>query len=232
MTSSLLSGALFAGNTPSAIKFEEGEQFNASLSRLNYSRIFVEGESIVKVSFPENAFIVEKTKPEDDDPDGSVYLKPLANIPLTVFFTTNENHHFALTIKPSDELGKSVKFVSKGLKGFDYAQSKEVEKYKTNDAMTSIIEGKTPDGFKEIKTIPGSFNLHKNLRLTLVKQYRGKDSSAYVYRVENISNNSVELEPSLFENNKLLSLELSEKNLAPKQAGYLYGFYRDGQGIG
>ncbi|RUQ96649.1 type-F conjugative transfer system secretin TraK [Legionella septentrionalis] len=222
----LFSNALFAGSQPSEIKFEEGEQLNASLSKLNFNRIFVEGERIVKVSYPEHTFIVDKTETEDEL-DGSVYIKPLVDFELTVFFTTDEDHHFSLTVKPNETLGETLKLVRKGQKGYDYAQSKQNEQYRTDDAMTSLMEGKIPDGFSEIKIKPSSFYFHKSLKLTLLKQYRGNGSSAYIYRVENKSKEFVELTPSLFENNKLLSLELSEKSLPPKQMAYLYGFYRD-----
>lgn len=230
--STLLSTTVYAGNTASTFKFEEGERFTLSLSSLNFNRIDVEGERITKVSFPEHSFIVEQSKEVQDDLDGAVVLKPLAHIPLTVFFTTNRNNHFSVTISPSEDLGKTINFVSKKLKGFDYAQAKEKGQYQTSDLMTSLIEGAAPDGYQEITIKPTTFTLHKHLKVTLTKQYQGQGTSGYVYRIENQSKNAMELTPALFEHPKLVTMELSEKVLQPKQSAYFYGIYREQSNIG
>ncbi|KTC67800.1 type-F conjugative transfer system secretin TraK [Legionella bozemanae] len=232
MLSSLLSTSLHAGNTAATLKFEEGERFALSLSSLNFNRIDVEGERIVKVSFPEHSFIVEQSFDAEDDLDGAVILKPLAHIPLTVYFTTNLNHHFSATISPTEDLGKTIKLVSKKLKGFDYAKAQEQSQYQHSDLMTALMEGTQPSGFQEVGIKPTTFRLHKQLKVTLVKQYRGKESSGYVYRIENQSNKPMELTPTLFEHPKLVTMELSEKMLQPSQTAYFYGIYREQSNMG
>ena len=228
----MLSTLLHAGTTASTFKFEEGERCTLSLSSLNFNRIDVAGERITKVSFPEGSFILEQSKEDQDDLDGAVVLKPLALIPLTVYFTTNLNHHFSVTISPSEDLGKTVNFVSKKLKGFDYAQAKEKNQYQTSDLMTALMEGVAPNGYQEIAIKPSTFTLHKHLKVTLAKQYQGQGTTGYVYRIENHSKSAMELTPALFEHPKLVSMELSEKVLQPKQTAYFYGIYREQSNIG
>lgn len=232
LLASVLSTQLYAESALPTFKFEEGERFTLSLSSLNFNRIDVEGERITTVSFPEASFIIDRNKENQDDLDGEVVLKPLAHIPLTVYFTTNLNHHFSATITPEDNLGKTIKFVSKKLKGFDYVQAKEKSQYQTSDLMTSLMEGTQPSGYQEVAIKPSSFQLHKYLKVTLVKQYHGGDSSGYVYLVENQSKNRMELTPALFDHPKLISMELSEKVLLPKQTAYFYGIYREQSNIG
>jgi len=222
----VLMNAATAGSPLVTYKFEEGEQFNLALSSLNFNRIDVEGERIVKISFPEQAFIVELSKEEQGDVDGAVVLKPLAHIPLTVYFTTNRNHHFSATVTPSEDLGKTIRFVSKQLKGFEFVESKAQEKYQASDVMSAMMEGLLPPGYREVSIKPDSFRLRKHLKVTLLKQYQGSDSAGYVYRVENQSNQNIELTPSLFENPKLMTMELSERVLQPGQAAYFYGIYK------
>lgn len=231
LLSTIFSASVF-GNTAATFKFEEGEQLTVALSSINFNRIDVEGERITKISFPERSFIVEQSKEIHDDLEGAVMLKPLAHIPLTVYFTTNLNHHFSATISPSDDLGKTIKFVSKKLKGFDFVESKVKSQYETNDLMTALMEGSTPSGYQEVTVKPTSFHLHKQLKVTLLKQYKGQESSGYVYRIENQSKKDMELTPTLFENPKLVSMELSEKVLQPKQEAYFYGIYREQSNIG
>ncbi|CAM2764471.1 TPA: type-F conjugative transfer system secretin TraK [Legionella pneumophila] len=230
--SSVFATSLHAGNTAATLKFEEGERFTLSLSSLNFNRIDVEGERIVKVSFPEHSFIVEQSKESENDLDGAVVLKPLAHIPLTVYFTTNLNHHFSATVSPTEDLGKTIKLVSKKLKGFDYAKVQEQSQYQQSDLMTALMEGTTPSGFQEVGIKPATFRLNKQLKVTLVKQYRGKESSGYVYRIENQSSKPMELTPTLFEHSKLITMELSEKMLQPSQTAYFYGIYREQSNIG
>ncbi|CEG59341.1 type-F conjugative transfer system secretin TraK [Legionella fallonii] len=230
--SCVLLTSLHAGNTAALLKFEEGERFTLSLSSLNFNRIDVEGERIIKVSFPEHSFIVEQSKETEDDLDGAVVLKPLAHIPLTVYFTTSLNHHFSATISPTEDLGKTIKLVSKKLKGFDYAKAKEQSQYQNSDLMTALMEGTQPSGFQEVEIKPTTFRLHKQLKVTLVKQYRGKDSSGYVYRIENQSQKPMELTPTLFDHPKLVTMELSEKMLQASQTAYFYGIYREQSNIG
>ncbi len=232
----ILSALLFASfdalATIPIIKFEEGGRYEFSLSSLNFNRIHVEGERIVTVSFPERSFIVEQNSQEVDDEDDAVVLKPLAHIPLTVYFTTNLNHHFSATITPSEDLGQTIQFVSKKLKGFDYAKDKEQKEYQISDVMTALMEGAVPSGYQEVAVKGGSFYLHKNLKLTLLKQYKGSESSGYVYRIENQSKENIELTPSLFEKTTLQSMELSQKVLMPRQSAYFYGIYKEPSNIG
>ncbi|KTD47441.1 putative conjugative transfer protein TraK [Legionella quinlivanii] len=226
------STSLSAATPVATFKFEEGEQFTLSLSSLNFNRIDVEGERIVKVSFPEHAFIVEQNKENDDDLDGAVVLKPLAHIPLTVYFTTDRNHHFSATISPIEDLGKTIRFVSKKMRGFDFVDMKEKRQYQSSDLMTALMEGTMPLGYQEVPVKPTTFYLHKHLKVTLVKQYQGEDSSGYVYRIENQSRSEMALTPALFEHPKLVTMELSEKRLKPQQTAYFYGIYREQSAIG
>lgn len=232
LLSIMVSTSLFAGNTASTYKFEEGERFTLSLSSLNFNRIDVEGERITKVSFPEHSFIVEQSKEVQDDLEGALVLKPLAHIPLTVYVTTNRNHHFSVTISPSEDLGKTINFVSKKLKGFDYAQAKEKSQYQISDLMTALMEGVLPEGYQNVPIKSTTFSLHKYLKVTLAKQYQGPGASGYVYRIENQSKSAVELTPALFEHPKLITMELSEKVVQPKQTVYFYGIYREQSNIG
>lgn len=226
-TGLMLSASLFAGNTPVTMTFEEGEQFVLPLSQLNYNRLFVEGERIVKVSYPKGAFIVDQTQEAIDDMDGSVYIKPMTDIELTVFITTNRLHHFSLTVKPNQTLGKTFRFVPKGVEKIARVMQRKAERYQADDAMSDIMNGKIPSGFREVSTQPNPFYLHKTLKLTLMKQYQGESSSAYVYRIENTADKALDLNPSLFANQKLMAVEFSENSLAPHQSAYLYGLYRN-----
>ena len=70
----LVSSIVLAGTIPPVMQFEEGEQFNLSLSHINFNRVFVEGERITKLRYPMGTFVVDKSEFNNSDAsDGSVY---------------------------------------------------------------------------------------------------------------------------------------------------------------
>src|SRR3990167_4719347 len=110
----LISSIVLAGTIPPVIQFEEGEQFNISLSHINFNRVFVEGEKITKLRYPMGTFVVDKSEFNNPDgSDGSVYLKPVFDAPITVFFATDKGHHFSFTIKSNESAGKTLQLLVK-----------------------------------------------------------------------------------------------------------------------
>ena len=228
LASVLFSAAVFSGNKPLAVPFVEGEQLKLSLSRINFNRVFVEGERIVQVSYLKGAFDVDKSETADPSlKEGSVYIKPIYVAELTVFFSTDMGHHFSLIVKPDEAFGKTIRLLSKNQKTLEYIKAPANEVSDVEEVMQSMIEGVTPTDFKSERVIPSPFYFKKDLRLSVEKLYRGENLTGYVYRIENKANHEVALSASLFANQKAESLSLSANKLAPKQVAYLYGLYRN-----
>src|SRR5215212_8669243 len=106
-----LSFSLF-GETPLHFSFIEGEKIKIELSSLEFNKIKVMGEDIIEVSFPDGAFAIEAPLNEEQD-DGSIYLKTQYDQPLTAFFTTNKGHHFSLLIGSKGNLSKTIELSNK-----------------------------------------------------------------------------------------------------------------------
>jgi conjugal transfer pilus assembly protein TraK len=225
----LVSQTLFASGIPAPIPFEEGESFVLSLSRINFNRFFVEGEKIVQVSYPKGTFLVDKSDFALNSKEGSVYIKPIFDAPLTVFFATDAGHHFSITASAVETPGKTLRLVSKSTrpKASWQANKKPDTEEALNLPMESIIAGESPDGFKEVPEKASSFYVQKNLKLTLVKHYQGDGVSGFVYSVENIAKHPMKLQADLFANPKAQSLVVSADALEPKQVAYLYGLFTD-----
>lgn len=220
----LLSGLLFAGLPPAQISFEEGEQFDLSLSRLNFNRIFVAGEKIVQVRFPAGTFTVDKRDLEEKE--DSVYIKPVYDAALTVFFATNKGHHFSLTVKPDETPGKTVRLLSNTIKPAVHWEKKADVRPETEGVMQSMMSGLIPKDFYVKAINPRAFYVQKTLKVSLVKCYQGARLQGYVYQIENKASKDAELTTALFANNKAVSLALSTDKLAPHETAYLYGLYK------
>lgn len=218
------SEVVLAGIAPSIIPFKEGEQFRLSLSRINFNRIFVQGESITKLSYPKPALTVDKSELGNAS-DGSVYLKPNLDVPITVFITTNKGHHLSLTLSPDDSFGKTLQLVSRTQTNVRYVKSDTRDVTEVEAAMSAMKIGDMPKDFKAKPVTPRPFYLKKDIKVTLEKQYQGSNLTGYVYRLENKSNHGINLNTDLFAHRDAQSLSLSKERLLPKEVAYLYGLY-------
>lgn len=224
-----LSCGVFADNAPKPIGFEDGEQFSLNLSRFDYNRIYVEGEVINKIIYPEKTFIVSKNKDESrDTTDESIYLKPVFSIPVTLYIVTNKDHHFSITVKSDESLGKTLRFRLKNQTALKYVAPQLSESPDTDieDVMSLMKEGHLMTGFKPVKVTPRPFYVKKNIRVILKNQYVSQNLSGYVYQLQNNSSHPIQLSTALFSNQKAALLSLSDEVLAPNQVAYLYGLYR------
>lgn len=222
----LISSTVLAGTLPPVMQFEEGEQFNLSLSHINFNRVFVEGEKITKLRYPTGTFVVDKSESSNPDVgDGSVYLKPVFDAPITVFFSTDKGHHFSFTIKSDESSGKTLRLLVKNQTKLKYVRHDTPNISETDSLIAAMKAGFVPEHFKSVRITPKPFYVKKDIKVTLEKQYQGKGLSGYVYRIENKSSHEMALSTSLFSHKKAEVLSLTQDTLEPKQVAYLYGLY-------
>ncbi|MBA2649599.1 MAG: type-F conjugative transfer system secretin TraK [Legionella sp.] len=220
------SGMACAGAIPSVIAFEEGEQFNMTLSNINFNRLFIEGEAIIKLSYPQGSITVDQS--EKDQPDiqeKSVYIKPNFQTPITLFVTTDKGHHVSLTLTPVESPGKTLRLMAKNQTKLKYVKSDNPEQTQLDEAIASMRAGEIPKDFKALGVIHSPFYIKKDIKVTLQKQYQGSGLTGYVYSLENTSKHDIALSTSLFSHPNAQSLALSQDTLLPKKVAYLYGVY-------
>ncbi|HAU4159295.1 TPA: type-F conjugative transfer system secretin TraK [Legionella pneumophila] len=221
-----LPGTTIASITPFVLSFSEGEQFNLTVSGFNFNRIFIEGEKITQLSYPEGAFVIDKSELQDPDiKEGSVYLRPLFETPVTVFLTTDKGHHLSLNLKPDEGLGKTLRFVAKAQTKMNYIKPTIHDETEVDEIMAAMKEGQTPKEFHEKHPVSRPFYVKKDIKVLLVKQYKGERMTGYVYRLENKSNHEIALSAEMFSAHLAQSLSLSDEVLAPQKVAYLYGLY-------
>jgi conjugal transfer pilus assembly protein TraK len=226
LISLLSTGLACAGASPSVIAFEEGEQFNQSLSSINFNRVFVEGETIIKLSYPQGSLTVDKS--EMDKPEiteGSVYIKPNFEVPITLFLTTDKGRHVSLTLTPDESSGKTLRLIAKAQTQSNYVKPNTPDVTEVDAAMAAMRAGESPKDFNAQRVIPSPFYIKKDIKVTLEKQYQGARLTGYVYRLENKSNHEIALTTDLFSHRNAQSLSLSDEELLPKKVAYLYGLY-------
>lgn len=222
------SGVACSGAAPTVIAFDEGEQFNLSLSSINFNRVYIEGETITKLAYPERSITVDKSEMElPDVTEGSVYIKPNFEVPITLFLTTDKGHHLSLTLTPDESVGKTLKLVARTQTQLKYVKSETHDVTEVDEAMLAMKSGDVPREFKTERVIPSPFYIKKDIKVILEKQYKGTRMTGYVYRLQNKSNHKVTLTTDMFSHQNAQSLALSEEQLQPKQIAYLYGLYNN-----
>jgi conjugal transfer pilus assembly protein TraK len=223
-----LSISFFAiGSQPQIIGFDDSEQLNVTLSRLNFNRIFVEGEKITKLTYPEGTFTIDKSNNENEiSRDDSIYIKPNFHIPVTLFLTTSKGNHLSLTIKSDESLGKTVRFKVKKLTTLTYTSPQSSEDSDINTIMQSMKLGELPSGFHPVSIRPSPFYVKKNIRVLLQKEMKSDSLLGYVYTLKNVSNHPINLSTAWFIHPKAELLSLSQETILPNQTIFLYGLYR------
>lgn len=219
-------GVAISGDIPAVISFEEGEQFNVSLSNINFNRVFVEGETIIKLSYPEHALTVDKSEISNlKSTEGSVYIKPNFETPITLFLTTDKGHHVSLTLSPVESFGKTFRLIARTQTQLKYVKPSAQSLSEVDEAMAAMKAGESPKDFNVKRVLPSPFYIKKDIKVTLEKEYQGTRLTGYVYRLENKSKHEITLTTDLFSHKFAQSLSLSEEQLLPKKVAYLYGLY-------
>src|SRR5262249_3755778 len=161
----LFSSIVLAGTIPPVMQFEEGEQFNLSLSHINFNRVFVEGEKITKLRYPMGTFVVDKSELNvSSGSDGSVYLKPVFDAPITVFFSTDKGHHFSITIKSDESSGKTLRLLVKNQTQLKYVKRDTPNISEKDAAIAAMKKGLIPQNFKSVRIIPRPFYVKKDIK--------------------------------------------------------------------
>ena len=194
LISFVFSGALGASIPPSVLAFDEGEQFNLTVSGINFNRIFIEGEKITKLSYPEKTFVVDKSEMEQPDiKEGSIYLKPVLELPVTLFLTTDKGHHVSLNLKPDEGIGKTLRLVAKTQTKMKFMRATVSDVTEVDEVMAAMKAGETPKDFNAEHTFSRPFYVKKDIKVLLEKHYKGARMTGYVYRLENKSNHEIAL---------------------------------------
>lgn len=127
------------------ISFTDNQMIPISLSSTNINRIAVNNDQITHVICP-SGFCTSKNN--GNDQSGAAYVQLLTENPFTLFVSTQNGHHVALSVKPTQTAGKTLVLnpLSSNLK----AQTWETESSYRALLITLIrdmMNGTTPDGY-------------------------------------------------------------------------------------
>lgn len=127
------------------ISFTDNQMIPISLSSTNINRVAVINDQITHVICP-SGFCISKNN--GNDQSGAAYIQLLTQNPFTLFISTQNGHHAALSVKSTQTVGKTL--VLNPLSSTLKAQTWETESSYQTLLITLIrdmMNGTTPDGY-------------------------------------------------------------------------------------
>lgn len=220
---------------PKEVKFQEGESIKLVLSKINLNRVFVKGDKITQIRYPEKAFAIDTSGIEDSESGlDSVYIKPVFDGELTLFVTTNKNHNFSIQVSSDDSEGKTVQMIpsSKRHKKPAHASitqnTKEIKTSLNEEIIEDMAQERTPKEFNLLNIKGQPFYIQKVIKAKPIKVYQGNNLKSYVYEIENKSKSSVALKNEWFTTNKnIRAMRLEKGELQPGEKTHFYAVYND-----
>ena len=200
-----------------SMSFKEDETLELNLSKNEYNRVYVLNDKIKGAHFSDKNLSIQ------NEPDGSVYIDMLQDLSATIFFDTQKGHHFALTIKPEDSLGKTVKLIAKPAITPAKTAAKDTKYEQVMARIVRAMQTDTvPEGYTHKKLHSRYQNLGGGLRKKQRKALIGDSFIGEVIEVYNGSRKSIQLDEKWFANIDTKAVSLSQNALAPKHSTLVY----------
>ena len=215
---SLSLGLISVANAGINKSFTDNSNIEVDLSKSNYNRLVVVGDTIDKGYFPDRTLAFKTVK------DGSAYIDILKDEPVTLFIDTKGGHHFSVTVNPVDKLGQTVVLTPENaLKG----QALKFEKKSPyEETITKLIHsamlGEVPSGYGVKTAFKGFKPFNKNLSLKTKKQLVGSQFTVDIVQIYNNSKESRPLYESWFRSQGVKAVAFSQSKLPAKKSALMY----------
>jgi conjugal transfer pilus assembly protein TraK len=221
----LLLGVLLSSTTiaSTSIAIKDNSDKQVTLSQNNINRLFIENDKVSDFKFPKGRMQVIGGKGAIED-DGSVYITDVSEKPFTLFVTSQNGHHFSLTVHGEEGLGKTLSLIPEtpAIPAAKKWEQKNAYEKTLSNLMTSLIHGDVPDGYGvQMKTFSKPILWGKSIQLKPVKVFQGDRLMAEVFYVENRTKQNIFLKESFFTKGTL-AVSLSSHELKPLSKVSLY----------
>lgn len=217
-----------AGNPAQMIRFNDNSSVAIQASTGNINRLFVKGDKITQHVAPQGTFIFDKRQSRD----GSLYFKPVyPGTPFSIFFATQNGHHFSALIEPVQQNGKTIEMIPNNV-------TTEQVRWEKNAGYLNLLQqlmlamikgvplkGMSSEQVKEAKYIQAL----PSIQIKLTRVYAAGHINGFTYQINNTSNHSVRLYEREFWHQGVRAVALSDQVLAPHHGGVLYTIINAGQ---
>jgi len=199
------------------LSVEENETIELTLSRTDFNRMFVEGDKITTLRFPDGDLRVE------NDKDGSVYLEVREDKPFTLFVTTKRGTHFSALIKASEMTGQTIGLMAanpNSAKPKGTASSTATKANPENELValvSSVEKEEQKTGFKAQRPNLKSVQIKPNLTSTLIYTLSNAQKMGQKFEIKNTGKKPVSFDDTWFKDKDTKALLVKDKVVYPNE---------------
>lgn len=194
----------------------ENETIELTLSRTDFNRLFVEGDKITSLRFPEGYLSVE------NDKDGSVYLDVKDDRVFTLFVTTQKGIHFSALIKVDDTTGQTIGFLPTTPK---LASINNVSKFsflaKPENELIALVNSVEKEeqkpGFNAQKLNQKPVQIKPGLTSRLVYTLADAKKMGQKFKITNLTHKPIPFEDKWFKDKDTKALLVKERIVYPNE---------------
>ncbi|ERH42685.1 hypothetical protein N751_16510 [Legionella pneumophila str. Leg01/11] len=210
-------GCVTCAEAQTRLNVEENETIELTLSHSDFNRLFVEGDKITTLRYPEGTLRVE------NDKDGSVYLEVREEKPFTLFVTTERGTHFSALIKASEMTGQTIGLMAanpNNVKPKGTASSTATKANPENElvALVSSVEKEEQKaGFKAQRPNLKSVQIKPNLTSKLVYTLSNAQKMGQKFEIKNTGKKPVSFDDKWFKDKDTKALLVKDKVVYPNE---------------
>lgn len=199
------------------LNVEENETIELTLSRTDFNRLFVEGDKITTLRFPEGNLSVE------NDKDGSVYLDVKDDKPFTLFVTTQRGSHFSATIKADDMTGQTIGLIASNSNSAKLKRTVMPMATKTSPEnelvalVSSVEKEEQKTGFKAQRPNLKSVQIKPNLTSKLIYTLSNAQKMGQKFEIKNTGRKPVSFEDKWFKDKDTKALLVKDRVVYPNE---------------
>jgi conjugal transfer pilus assembly protein TraK len=208
------------------VNVRDNSDVAVTLSASNYNRLIVRSDKITEAHFPEQLLSVKS------EGDGSLYAMPSGQAPFTLFLSTENGHHFSVTVSGDERLGQTVEFLAAATIKKEFIQKvnpepSRVAKVSSENAPVDALiqamrESELRPGFV-IKTHFGrAIRLGNGWSLLPKKTYLGETLEGEVMMLYNADKMARSVESNWFAIDKTKAVFLEKTTVPGRARVFLY----------
>lgn len=174
----------------------DNETVTATISALDTTRIFVEGDRIKTIRGVKGAY-----ERENDEVKGEVYITPHQQSAFTILIETELGRHFTLLLNPLSVPSDTLMLIPKGV---NVSQAHRAETASGYELMIShfiraMTNGISPEGYRVIEVDKSTeYNLGNIATLHLKTIFEGLDYQGEIFELHNKKSTPITLDEKQF----------------------------------
>ncbi len=217
ITCALWLGCISLAEAQTKLSVTENDTIELTLSFTDFNRLYVEGDKITTVRFPDGDLKVE------NDKDGSVYLEVRESKPFTLFVTTECGTHFSAIIKTAEMTGQTIGLMAVNPDSSNHKETlmSKAPKIAPENELVALVSSVDKEeqrpGFKAQRPGLKPVQIKPGLTSKLVYTLSNAQKMGQKFQIKNTGKRPVSFDEKWFKDKDTKALLVKERVIYPNQ---------------